>query len=103
MKRLKWAAFAAFMAFAVASCESPQVFQGTVVSYDAIAKQVVIKNEAAPNQEMLFSLEGADIGAEPGVGDLVRVAYKEEAGQNKVGRLMNLAKQDELKKSGGGH
>ena len=102
MRRL-WIAVAALLIFVVAGCESPQVVQGTVVSYEANTKQVVIKNEKPPNQEMTFSLEGAEIGAEPAPGDLVRVAYTEQGGQKKAGRLMNLAKQDELKKGAGGH
>lgn len=103
MRRLKWIAVAALLAYAVAGCESPQVVQGTVVSYEADTKQVVIKDEIPPNQELMFSLEGAEIGADPAPGDLVRVAYTEQGGQKKAGRLMNLAKQDELKKGGGGH
>jgi hypothetical protein len=102
MRRLKWIAVVALLTFMVVGCEKPMVAQGTVVSYDANTKQVVIKNEIAPNQEMTFSLEGAEIGAEPIPGDLVRIAYEEQGGQNKAGRLMNLAKQDELKKGGGG-
>ncbi len=103
MKALKWITVAAVLAFVVAGCESPSVVQGTVISYETGTKQLVIKDEIAPNREMTFSLEGAEIGADPAAGDLVRIAYTERDGQNKAGRLMNLAKQDELKKGGGGH
>ena len=103
MRKLNWITAAALLVFIIAGCESPSVVQGTVVSYEANTKQVVIKNEIEPNQEMTFFLEGAEIGADPTPGDLVRIAYTQHDGQNKAGRLMNLAKQDELKKGGGGH
>ncbi len=104
MGRPKWITFAVLLAFAVTACsEGPSVVQGTVISYDANAKQIVIKDEIAPNQEMTFSLEGSEIGADPTPGDMVRIAYTMQGGLNKAGRLMNLAKQDELKKGGGGH
>jgi len=63
----------------------------------------VMEDEKAPGTEKSFSLEGAEIGAEPAPGNLVRLAYLEEGGQPRVIRLMNITKQDELTKSGGGH
>ena len=92
------------LGMATLGCEAPYVLQGTVASYQAGTKTIVIKDEIPPNPEVTLSLEGADIGAEPAPGDTVRVAYlKTDTGTRAI-RLMNLSKQKELMTAGsGGH
>ena len=81
----------------LASCgEGPKVIQGTVVSCDASAKALVVRDERPPQASIAFSLEGAEIGAEPQVGDVVRIAYREAAGRLAASRVMNLTRQKEL-------
>jgi hypothetical protein len=80
--------------------QSPLVVQGKVLSYDAQSKNLVVEDERNPGQSQTFSMEVADMGGEPAVGDLVRLAYHEE-GNRLVGiRLMNLSHQSDLMKKG---
>jgi hypothetical protein len=84
-----------------ASCgEGPSVAQGTVVSYDATAKILVLKDDSPPQQELTISLQGSDFGVEPEVGDSLRLAFRTEGGKLVALRVMNLSKQTELKKKG---
>jgi hypothetical protein len=80
----------------VAACTAPTVFQGKVVSYDARSKSLVVANQLSPDQIVIFSTRGADVGAEPAPGDIVRLAYKEQGGEFLALRVMNLSKQKEL-------
>lgn len=90
------------LALACASCsDPPKVVQGTVVSYDAATKDLAITNDATPPQPMTLSLEGADVGAEPVKGNLVRIAYRDRGGKLVASRVMNISAQKEL--SSGGH
>jgi hypothetical protein len=103
--RMMAKAIVAIMALAAGwGCgQAPLVAQGTVMSYDPGSKIMVIKDEAPPQVELTFSLENlgkSDIGAEPAVGDLVRVAYREQEGKLLATRLMDLTRQAELKKGG---
>jgi hypothetical protein len=82
--------------------ERPQVVQGVVVSYDAAANRVVVKDETPPNPEALFVLTGADIGAVPAPGDEVRLAYLVVGSERRALRMMNLTRQAELARKGGG-
>ncbi|MBN1654578.1 MAG: hypothetical protein JXA30_12480 [Deltaproteobacteria bacterium] len=89
-----------FFLIAASACgEPPKVLQGTVTTYDAASKVIKVQDEAGENQELLFSLVGAEIGAEPVVGDKVRLAYYDKSGSLVVTRLMNLTRQQELVKS----
>ena len=89
---------------ACAGCgERPQVVQGVVVSYDAAANRVVVKDEISPNPEVLFMLAGADIGAQPAPGDKVRLAYLVVGPEKRTLRMMNLTRQAELRGAGGVH
>jgi hypothetical protein len=100
MKILKSAVgmiLAAVLASAIACGEPPKVAQGTVVSYQPDTKILVLKESGETGQEQTFSLEGADIGAEPGPGDEVRLAYRDQGGKLTALRVMNMTKQDELK------
>ena len=84
----------------VAGCGVPPVVvQGTVSAYDAQANTVTVRDELAPNAELVLSLAGAEIGSAPNPGDVVRVAYRDQSGQLTAIRLMNLTRQDEIAKS----
>jgi hypothetical protein len=80
----------------------PLVLQGVVVSYDAATNVVTVKDETPPNSEVAFSLASADIGATPAPGDQVRLSYRDAGGDKRAIRMMNLTRQAELSKSGGG-
>ena len=99
IKTLGWICAAAFAALVLFGCqEAPKVAQGTVVSYDAAAKNLVIKDQAPPSSEMAFSLQNAEIGATPQTNDEVRIAYRDQGGQRTAIRVMNLTRQAELGK-----
>ena len=104
MKTLQAFAVIALLALALAACgEPPQVVQGTVVQYQAETQTLVLQDETPGGPALTLSLQGAEIGAEPAVGDLVRVAYRDAAGSLTAVRVMNLTRQKELGQSGGGH
>lgn len=86
-----------------AGCSSPTVIQGTVLSYDQTAKAIVVQDENVPHAEMSISAANADIGADPRTGDVVRIAYRDESGFLRATRVMNLTRQEELKKGKSGH
>lgn len=73
---------------------SPKVIQGTVASYDAETKVLVIKDEHEPYAELTISLMESEVGKEPAVGEKIRVSYRDTDGQLKALRVMNLAKAD---------
>ena len=84
-----------------ASCgKAPQVAQGTVAGYDAGTKILILKNESSPHQELTFSLQKAEYGVDPAVGDSIRLAFRDEGGALVALRIMNLSKQKESKKKG---
>jgi hypothetical protein len=93
-------AFALCLVLVVASgcVESPLVVQGTVTAYDPQANTVTVRDERAPNAELVLALAGAEIGGAPTVGDQVRVAYRDQDGARQTIRLMNLTRQEELAK-----
>jgi hypothetical protein len=81
------------------SCgESPKVFQGVVLQYEASSKTIVARDEIPPNNDLTFSLRNAEIGSEPAAGDSVRISYREKDGELIAIRIMNLSHQSELKK-----
>jgi hypothetical protein len=83
----------------VAGCGAPpRVVQGTVMSYDAESKTLVLKDEQEPRSDAAYSLAGAEAGAQPQAGDIVRLSYRDEGGHQKVIRVMNLTHQEELQK-----
>jgi hypothetical protein len=89
------------MFLAVACGEAPQVMQGTVTSYDAGAKILVVKDVLTPHPDLTFSLQNAEFGNEPAVGDSVRLAYRNEGGNLVALRVMSLTPQKGSKKTGG--
>ncbi len=83
------------------SCgQAPKVAQGTVMSYDANTKIMLLQEESSPQPVLTISLASADYGREPASGDTVRISYREENGQLMAVRIMNLSQQTELKKKG---
>jgi hypothetical protein len=95
------AAVATWLLLAVLSlglaCAPPApVVQGPVVSVDQVAKTITLQDEKRPGEApMTYDISKAEIGAQPEVGDIVRLAYRTEAGQNVVLRVMNLTQQKE--------
>ncbi len=89
----------------VTSCvNAPQVFQGTVITYEVDSKTLHVRNDDNPEQVLTFSLQGAEVGADPLPQDVVRIAYKDEGGRLVATRVMNLTRQKEIGARGsGGH
>ncbi|MBI5533791.1 MAG: hypothetical protein HY898_13810 [Deltaproteobacteria bacterium] len=83
--------------------DPPRVIQGNVVSYEPSTKVVVVADEEPPHAQMTMHVEGADIGADPLVKDLVRISYRDRGGKLTALRVMNLTRQADFKKSSGGH
>ena len=89
----------ASIALLISACGNPpKVVQGIVVKYDSASKTLVLKDEKQPDQELAFSLAGAEIGADPAEQDEVRLAYREQGGSLVAIRVMNLTRQKELGK-----
>lgn len=103
MKTLTLSILAAAAAIGLLGCNGPTVVQGSVVSFDTGTKQLVVKDERAPNAELTISAANADIGGEPKPGEVVRVAYKDEGGTLRATRVMNLSHQEDQRKGGGAH
>jgi hypothetical protein len=78
-----------------ACVQSPQVVEGTVTSYDQAANTLILVDPKAPDTPVTLSLEGADVGASPVVGDTVRIAYLERDGKPTALRVMNVSRQEE--------
>lgn len=89
-----------FVVATVACFEGPRVTQGTVVQVDTAARVLVVRDERPPHDEVAFSFAGAEVGADPSEGDVVRLAWKERDGRNVASRVMNLTRQEEVR--GGG-
>jgi len=102
MKAIRWGVSFLLLGLVMISCvESPKVVQGKVQSYQADSKTLVVQDERTPGAEMTISLQGAEIGAEPAPGDLVRIAYRDQSGKPVAIRVMNLTQQKDSGKSGG--
>ena len=83
--------------------DPPGVVQGKVVVYDKGEQSLALEDERAPGKVMVLSTEGADMGAEPETGDVVRVAVRIRDGRTAALRVMNITKQSELRGGSGGH
>jgi hypothetical protein len=86
-----------------------EVAQGKTITNDTKTKLITIEeydiNFTPQNKygnptgkTMVFDLSEALIGKEAVPGDIVRIAYKVVDGKNKVIRIMNVTKQDIMKK-----
>jgi hypothetical protein len=80
----------------LASCAAPPtVMQGKVIQCDGAT--VTVRDDAAPQDILEFLLGGADIGAKPNPGDIVRIAYHTSDGKQIATRVMNISRQKDLK------
>jgi hypothetical protein len=86
-----------------------EVVQGKCVSYDKEKKVLVIDEHDAnitqeqkfgksTGKQFTFTTADAVIGISPAPGDMIRVAYKVAGTENKAVRIMNVTKQDLMKK-----
>jgi hypothetical protein len=90
-------ALALVLAFFLVGCfRAPLVVQGTVQSYDADSRSLVVVQDDSLGRTLTISLEGAEIGAEPQPGDTVRVAYHDRDGRLVATRVMNITRQAEI-------
>ena len=97
------AALALALALLAGCANAPLVFQGTVTSYDPAAKVVAVQDGPT---SLSFALTGAQVGAAPELGDVIRLAYFDQGGTLQATRVMNLTRQKEVGKTGkkgGGH
>ena len=78
------------------SCDRPKVVQGGVTAYDRSSHVLSLRDELPPHPSVELSLAGAEVGAEPAVGDTVRVAYREQGGRLTALRLANISRQAEI-------
>jgi hypothetical protein len=83
---------------ALGGCTQPKVAQGTVVNHDPRANVLIVRDELPPNHELSFAIGEAEIGATPEVGDVVRIAYLEEGASLRALRVMNVTRQQELRR-----
>jgi hypothetical protein len=97
MRHLARMLAAGFIGLTVGCSDPPKVMQGTVVSYDAATKVLVLEDEAAPHLRRTLDLASAEVGAQPAAGHLVRAAYRDRDGRMVAGRVMNLTAQKKLK------
>jgi hypothetical protein len=87
--------------FFLAACgKAPEVIQGVVTGYDPASKTVMLQDEQEPHRDLTFSLQQAEIGAEPAVGDSVRLSYRTQGETLLALRVMNLSQRSELQKKG---
>ena len=89
------------LALGLACAPPAPVIQGPVVSVDQAAKTITLQNEQRPGEPpMTFDIGKAEIGAQPEVGDVVRLVYQADAARNVALRVMNLTQQRERDKKG---
>jgi hypothetical protein len=86
--------------FVLSCTPAPNVVQGTVVRYDASEKLLLLRDERPPQATMEISIAEAEVGADPGPGDTVRIAYRLSGDRPVATRVMNLTRQDEIAKKG---
>ena len=88
---------------------SAEVAQGKTLKYDKDSAVIVIeeydinispqnKYGKSTGKELTFNLKEALIGKLPEPGDIVRIAYRPSGKENLAIRLMNVSKQDIMKK-----
>ena len=97
------------VALTVPAAMAAEVVQGKCVAIDEENKTYTIeiydttKNKENPygkstNKTMVVNYSKSMIGKDPEVGNLIRVAYKVEKTENIAIRIMNITKQDIMKK-----
>jgi len=86
-----------------------EVLQGKTVTNDLNTKMITVeeydlkvtpqnKYGSPTGKTMVFDLSDALIGKQAVPGDIVRIAYKVVDGKNKAIRIMNVTRQDIMKK-----
>jgi len=93
---LRITVLSSILALALGCVDPPLVVQGPVLAYDEHTNTITICDDLPPNPELILSLEGAEVGKAPSLGDVVRVAYRDKGGVLKALRLQNLTRQEEL-------
>lgn len=94
---------------ASAPCLAAEVAQGKCVNYDENKKVLVIdefdldftkdhKYGKPTGKQLTFSVADALIGITPRPGDVCRIAFEEKGGEKKAIRVMNVTRQDLMKK-----
>jgi hypothetical protein len=95
-------------AFAV-SAAAVEVAQGKCVQYDNTTKKLTIeeydtnfgpdhKYGRPTGKQSLYDLQEAIIGATPEPGDIVRIAYNVKGTERLATKVMNVTKQDVMRK-----
>jgi hypothetical protein len=82
----------------VVACNPPKVVQGTVLAVSDDGTTLTLQDELPPNQELVVSTKGAEVGAAPVAGDIVRIAYYPRGKELIATRIMNLTRQPEFAK-----
>jgi starvation-inducible outer membrane lipoprotein len=86
------------MALIMVSCATPpKVVQGTVVSCNESAKIIAIQDQDKPGSTLEFRFGGAEVGANPQPGDIVRIAYRVQNDTRLATRIMNISRQKDIK------
>jgi len=86
-----------------------QVAEGKCITYDKDKKIVTIEDYDTnfgpgykyghpTGKQSVYNVAGALIGIEPSPGDILRIAYEETDNQRVAIRIMNVSKQDLMKK-----
>jgi len=108
--RILWCCLSLIVSLALAvSAMASMVSQGKCISYDD-AKKVIVIEEYDTNfskehkygkptgTESTYDASGALIGVDPKPGDILRIAYDTKDGKKKAIRVMNVTRQDIMKK-----
>ena len=93
---LMFMSLVAAAALMAACAPAPKVVQGTVASYDAATKTLVVQDESRPDSNLTFSLQDAEVGADALPGDTVRVSFLNRDGKMAATRVMNITRQEEV-------
>jgi hypothetical protein len=93
----------------VAPAMAVEVAQGKCVKLDSANKTVTIEEYDTDftkphiygkptGKESTFNIATAMIGADPNPGDILRIAYEEKGGQKIAFKVMNVTRQDIMRK-----
>jgi hypothetical protein len=97
------------LAFSTTSALAAEVAQGKCVAYDKEKKEISIEeydtniSQAAPYGKptgtiLKFDATKAKVGMSPQPGDILRIAFKKEGQTLKAIKVMNVSRQDLMKK-----
>jgi len=77
--------------------DTAPVVQGPCVSLDAKSQTLVIKNEI-DQKNITLDISQAKAGLAPRPGDVIRVAFRKKGERNVALKVMNVTKQDLMRK-----